>query len=45
MLRYKLRTLIIVLALGPPVVAVIIYVWAILLGAGAPGSIFGPPLP
>ena len=42
--RYRLRTLLILLAVGPPMLAVVIYVWAMLLGAGAPGSIFGPPL-
>jgi hypothetical protein len=43
-MRYRLRTLMIVAIVGPPVLAAIIYVWAMLLGAGAPGSIFGPPI-
>jgi hypothetical protein len=44
-MRYSLRTLLILAILGPPALAVVIYVWAMLLGAGAPGGIFGPPRP
>jgi len=43
LMRYRLRTLLIVLAIGPPLLAGIYYVWVISLGAGAPGSLFGPP--
>jgi hypothetical protein len=32
LMRFRLRTLLIVLALGPPVLAVVIYVWAMLSG-------------
>jgi hypothetical protein len=41
--RYHLRTLLMLLAVGPPIWAAIIVVYALLLGAGAPGYIFGPP--
>jgi hypothetical protein len=45
MVRYKLRTLLIVLAVGPPVLAILIYIWAMMLGAGARGSVFDPLRP
>jgi len=43
-MRFRLRTLMIVLAIGPPILAVTIYALAMLLGAGAPGGLFGPSL-
>ena len=44
MMRFRLRTLMIAALIGPPVLAGVIYVWAMLLGAGAPGGLFGPSL-
>jgi len=41
-MQFGLRTLLIVLALGPMVLAGIIVAYALLLGAGAPGGLFGP---
>jgi len=41
-MRYRLRTLLIVLAVGPVVLAGLIVAYALLMGDGAPGGLFGP---